>query len=159
MFIEARHRILNSTATSTITSTGVPCRRAAAKRHWRTACTARSLSPDAESLQHLHVADRSVPPDHDLQDHVADDAALTGLFRIVRFHFAQQPRRFDPAAASIRTAADPTARSGPDSGAVAFADACAGARAHAVAPARSVAVGFGVRLHENADAIPRIGGS
>ena len=159
MFIAVRYRILNSTATSTMTSTGVPLTPRRGKAPLANRLHGPVVEPRPESLQHFHVADRPVPPDHDLQDHVAGDAALTGLFRVVGFHFAQQPRRFDPAAASIRTAADPSTRPRPDSGAVALADARAGARAHAVAPARSVTVGFSARLHENADAILRIGRS
>ena len=70
---QSNHRYLNlnSTATSTMTSTGVPCRRAGEKRHWRTACTARSFKSAAEPLDDLQIADRAVPPDDDFQDDFA----------------------------------------------------------------------------------------
>src|SRR6185503_14281548 len=40
-----RYLNLNSTETSTMTSTGEARRRAGEKRHWRTACMARSFNP------------------------------------------------------------------------------------------------------------------
>ena len=54
--------------------------------------------PAAQSAQHLHVADRAVAPHHNLELHFAFDVAAPRLVRVVGFHFAQQPRRFNAAA-------------------------------------------------------------
>src|SRR5438128_2057439 len=64
----------------------------------------------AETLQNLHVPDRAVAADDDLEDHVARDPALPRIFRIVGFHLAQQARRLDAAAGPIGSAARAAAR-------------------------------------------------
>src|SRR5213076_2987477 len=111
------------------------------------------VESSAQALQHLHVADRSIPADDDLENDVARDAAQPCLFCVIRLDFPQQPRRFDSASGSIRSAADSAARSRTDSRSGPFADAGSSPRPGAAAASGAVAVGFRLRLLEHADPI------
>ena len=143
---QQRHLSLNSTATSTMTSTGAPCRWAGEKRHCRTAWTARSFEAAGEALQNPDVADRSVAPHDDFEHDVAGDAALPCVLGVVGLHLAKQAGRLDPAAGPIRSAAGAAAGARADAAAVARAEAGAGAGSGAAASARSMALGLDRRL-------------
>jgi hypothetical protein len=69
------------------------------------------------------VADTAVSPHDDLQDNIASDAAPSRLFRVLRLHFVQQPRRLDAAAWPI----------GATTGAASFAFADTGTNPLAIA--------------------------
>ena len=101
-----RHRRLNSIATSTATSTGTPPRRAGAKRHWRTAATARSSRPKPETARDACGADGAVGAHDDLHQHVARRRWRGALLRVRRLDLAQQARRLDAAARPIWAAAE-----------------------------------------------------
>ena len=81
---------LNSTATSTITSTGCPSRVAGAKRHCRTAAMARSFSPLGRPLTSFDVAHRSVAAHDDLQHDFAFEVPPARLFGVAGLHFSQE---------------------------------------------------------------------
>ena len=152
-----RYLNLNSTATSTVTSTGVPCRRAGENRHWRTAWTARSLSPPPSPLNHLQITNRSVPSDDDFQDDLAGEPFYAGVFGVVRFYLAQQLWRLDPASRTIDAATSAAAGTGSDSRALALADSRSGSRPCAATAPRSTAVFRRRRSLQDAVAVPRIG--
>ena len=77
-----------------------------ADRLQRTLVEARSQPP-----QHFDFAHRSISPHDNFQDDLADEIALPGFFGVIRFHFAQKPRRLDSAAGTERTAARPASSS------------------------------------------------
>src|SRR5204863_1602135 len=112
----------------------------------------------SEALQHLHVADRPVAPDDDLEYDLAGETPPACFFRVVRLDLAQEARRRDPAAGPIRSAANPAARSRSDSGSLTLADAGPGPFADATATAGTVRVALDRCPLENADAIAGVGG-
>src|SRR5436309_2356058 len=77
----------------------------------------------AEPLQNLHVANRSVAAHDDLHHHLAAEPAAPRVFRIVRAHFAQQPRRIDSAPRTEWSAAGAASGSWSNTGPVALANA------------------------------------
>ena len=83
------YRSLNSTATSTMTSTGVPKRRAGMKRHCLTASIATLIEAGAETAQQPHVADGAVTAHDNLELDIAGDASTTGILGVVGFDFAK----------------------------------------------------------------------
>ena len=111
----------------------------------------------SEPLQHLDVAHRSISPHDNFQHDVADEITLPCFFGVIRFHFAQKPRRLDAAAGTEWTAARAASRSWSDAGAVAFADTGSRGRARAATCARSVAVVLRRGLLEHTDTVAHIG--
>src|SRR5438128_674604 len=108
------------------------------------------IEAGAQALQHSHVSDAAVTADHDLHHDVSFDATPASLFRVVRFHFAQDRRRRDPAAGTIWTSARAAARARSDAGAVAGTEAGAGARACSASHARPVTLRLRGRLPRDA---------
>src|SRR5690242_10150919 len=96
----------------------------------------------AEALEDLHVADIAVARHDDFEQNVAADVAAARLFRELRLHLMQQPRRLDAAAGTVgsapRTAAGPRADSA--AGALAIARPCARPISAAVPRAGAVRV-------------------
>jgi len=76
-----------------------------------------------ETLDESHVPDGTVVPNDDLEDHVAFHAAPAGVVGVVRFDLAQQLRRRDARARTVRTAAGSSAAARADSGTFTLADA------------------------------------
>ena len=111
------------------------------------------VEPSAKALHDLDVADRSIASDDDLENHVARDAALAGILRVVRLHFSEQPWRLKAAAGPIRTAAYAAARSRTDARPIASADARSRPKPDTAVSSRSVAVGLRGGLLEYADAV------
>src|SRR3954470_18502833 len=111
------------------------------------------VEPAAEPLQDLDVPDRAVAADDDLEHDVAGDAGSPRPLRVIGLHLAQQPWRRDSRSWPVRTAAGAATRARTDAGTVAFADAGPLAGSDAAALARTVAVFFGPRLLQHADAV------
>src|SRR6185295_5576883 len=76
-----------------------------------------------EAVKEFHLADRAITPHDDFEHDFAGERALPRGLGVVGFDFAQQPRRGDAAAGTVRSAARPAARSGTDAGPAAFAQA------------------------------------
>src|SRR6476661_1602214 len=102
----------------------------------------------AQSLKHLDVTDRAVAPHDDLHHDIAAHAPAPRLFGVVGLHLAQQRRRRDAAARTIRSAAGAAALALADARALSLPDTRASACANTTVVARPVAVGrAGRRLH------------
>ena len=78
------YRSLNSTATSTITSTGVPNRRAGEKRHCLTASIARRSSPAGQACAAPSRRQRYHRADDDLEHDVPFDSQAPCFLGVVR---------------------------------------------------------------------------
>ena len=101
------NRSENSTSTSTMTSTACPVAAQERTASCGPRVTARSSRPKPRPRRIFDVADAAIGPDHDLENHVASDASLSGVIRVLSLDLAQEPRRFDAAARPIRTAPAP----------------------------------------------------
>src|SRR5436189_2377752 len=117
------------------------------------------IEAGAETLHQPDVADRAVALHHDLEDDVAFEVTAAAFFRVVRLPFAHDRGGGNAAPGAIRAAAGTAARTGSDTGPLAFAEPGALAAPGAAAGAGPMAVAFlrrcGLRGDpRNAGAIP-----
>jgi hypothetical protein len=117
---------------------------------WRTATSGRREAPlthggdrllietAIESAKHLHVTDRSVTPDDDLEHDFAFDAAPPRVVGVARLDFTEKSRRLDPGTGAERPTAFAASGTRADAGSGAFTDTAAATRAGAAATARSL---------------------
>src|SRR5204863_8907944 len=115
------------------------------------------VEPAAQALKNAHVADRAVTTDDDFEDNLAFEALPPGFLGVISPYFLEQPRRLDPAAGAIGSAAGSAARPFADTRTLPGTKARSGPGSGAAARSPAVTVVLGRGFFGHADARPVVG--